>query len=170
MCIVSVLCPVAGLGALGETCTCVSVSCFALSGAGMHPGCVDYVCSCSTSKTTCFKPGRWKWETMPYLDRSTSVCYSFISILVTCAEERESLFAELLLCVRQAVWCPLRSLSWSCSHLEEGDSTILISQMTRLRLSEINLKQLANFQLGFESKSDTTAQHLSIEVAKLAQQ
>lgn len=68
MCVVSVPCPVAGLGALGETFTCGSVSCFALSGAGMHPGCVNYVCSCSTSKTTCSKPGRWKWETVPYLD------------------------------------------------------------------------------------------------------
>lgn len=48
------------------------------------------------------------------------------------------------------------------------DNLILISQMTRLRLNKnSNLTPQASFQLGFESKSDSTEQHLSIKVAEL---
>lgn len=69
-----------------------------------------------------------------------ALCYirafsSFVSILVTCSDERESPFAEHRLL--WAVWWPLYSLTFSSSNLGEGDSTALISQMIILRLSEI---------------------------------
>lgn len=66
---------------------------------------------------------------------------------MTCSEEKEAVFAEHLLHIRQVVGGPLRSLTLSFINLGDVESTLLVSQMTGLRLDEINLKQLACFQL-----------------------